>query len=360
MRDVLDDLHRWRAAGHRTAVATVTHAWGSSPRPVGSRMLVRDDGETAGSVSGGCVEGAVREEALAVLGDGAPRSLDYGVTNERAWEVGLSCGGRIQILVERVAERDEAGAGVQAEFERSLAAGELVTRTVVLDGPSVGRALLVWPAGQARGDLGSPRLNQRAATHAQKAVRTRQSKRFELAGGDGPVTVFLEVLPPPDRLVVVGAVHNKRTHVGSRVTRRGITKKKGGIGLRITSRTKRKFKSNIQRVRAKSPDGKTVKRVRVCTRCPEGRQGHQGLADSPVRRTTAAATRRGRRSIPEPPSTASGDPGCASGLRRVSPPARRREATRREGRRGGRAGLCPGSGRRRGVVHRSTPLRGPA
>jgi xanthine/CO dehydrogenase XdhC/CoxF family maturation factor len=90
----------WRAAGHGVALATVVKTWGSSPRPAGSHLVVRDDGRFLGSVSGGCVEGAVVEEARGVMKSGAPKMLEFGVTHERAWEVGLACGGTVRIYVE--------------------------------------------------------------------------------------------------------------------------------------------------------------------------------------------------------------------------------------------------------------------
>jgi xanthine/CO dehydrogenase XdhC/CoxF family maturation factor len=102
MRDVLQAIDRWRARGEAVALATVVKAWGSSPRPLGSKMAVSGSGEIAGSVSGGCVEGAVVAEAIAVLEDGAPRLVAYGVSDETAWSVGLSCGGQIEVFIERL------------------------------------------------------------------------------------------------------------------------------------------------------------------------------------------------------------------------------------------------------------------
>jgi xanthine dehydrogenase accessory factor len=101
--DVLSVAAEWRAAGENVAVATVTETWGSSPRPAGSQMAVTASGKMAGSVSGGCIEGAVAEAALATIRSGAPQLLDFGVTNERAWEVGLACGGKVKVFVERLA-----------------------------------------------------------------------------------------------------------------------------------------------------------------------------------------------------------------------------------------------------------------
>ena len=98
--EVLEMADQWQAAGRRVAIATVVDTWGSSPRPVGSQLLVDEHGAFVGSVSGGCIEGAVIAEALEVIESGAPRLLDFGVSNEQAWEVGLSCGGKVQVYVE--------------------------------------------------------------------------------------------------------------------------------------------------------------------------------------------------------------------------------------------------------------------
>lgn len=101
-RDVLRQAAQWRDDGIGVALATVVGTWGSSPRPMGSQLVVAESGAFVGSVSGGCVEGAVVEEALQVIATGAPKLLAFGVTNEMAWQVGLACGGQVKIFVERV------------------------------------------------------------------------------------------------------------------------------------------------------------------------------------------------------------------------------------------------------------------
>ncbi len=100
--DVLEHAAQWLAAGRDVALATVVTTWGSSPRPVGSQMVVDGDANMVGSVSGGCIEGAVVHEAKEVMADGKPRLLDFGVTDEMAWEVGLACGGKVEVYVERL------------------------------------------------------------------------------------------------------------------------------------------------------------------------------------------------------------------------------------------------------------------
>jgi len=100
--EILQQAADWRAAGKGVALATVVSTWGSSPRPAGAKLVVDGEGGFLGSVSGGCVEGAVIEEAIKTIGDGEPRLLSFGVSNEQAWDVGLACGGKIQVFVERV------------------------------------------------------------------------------------------------------------------------------------------------------------------------------------------------------------------------------------------------------------------
>ncbi|BCP54278.1 hypothetical protein K32_28950 [Kaistia sp. 32K] len=100
--DVLGLAEDWLEAGRSVALATVVETWGSAPRPVGSHLVIDADGRFEGSVSGGCVEGAVIEEAIEVIRKGEPRLLEFGIADETAWRVGLSCGGRIRVYVEKV------------------------------------------------------------------------------------------------------------------------------------------------------------------------------------------------------------------------------------------------------------------
>ncbi len=102
--DVLKTIAGWRAQGRKTALATVVSTWGSSPRPVGSQLGIDGEGNLVGSVSGGCIEGAVAKEAMEAMRDGEPRLLEFGVSNEQAWEVGLACGGTVRVFVERLEE----------------------------------------------------------------------------------------------------------------------------------------------------------------------------------------------------------------------------------------------------------------
>ena len=100
--DPLATAEQWRSVGRGVAIATVIATWGSSPRPVGSRLVLDEEGRFAGSVSGGCIEGAVIAQGIETIRDRKPRVLDFGVSDEQAWEVGLTCGGKVQVYVEPV------------------------------------------------------------------------------------------------------------------------------------------------------------------------------------------------------------------------------------------------------------------
>jgi xanthine/CO dehydrogenase XdhC/CoxF family maturation factor len=102
MKEVLGEIEKWRARGDGVALATVTWTDGSTPRPVGAKMAVNSRGEFTGSVSGGCVEGAVIEEARRVIKTGAPKLVQFGIADEMAWDVGLACGGSIKVFIEKI------------------------------------------------------------------------------------------------------------------------------------------------------------------------------------------------------------------------------------------------------------------
>jgi xanthine/CO dehydrogenase XdhC/CoxF family maturation factor len=100
VRDILPEVERWRQEGKQVAIATVVKVYGSAPRPLGAKMAISSAGDMAGSVSGGCVEGAVFEEAQKVIKNGKPKLLEFGIADELAWNVGLACGGMIHVFVE--------------------------------------------------------------------------------------------------------------------------------------------------------------------------------------------------------------------------------------------------------------------
>ena len=199
MRDILPELNQWTADKEPIALATVVQTWGSSPRRAGAKMALTPDGKITGSVSGGCVEGAVFEAGVEVLKSNRPQLLHFGVADEIAWDVGLACGGSIDIFVKPL----------NLEFFRSLRStwteeksGVLVT---VVRSPDarLGSEMLVAENGEITGSIGDD-LNQQAVDLANETLRNGESRR---AGLGEEVEVFLELITPPPTLIAVGGVH---------------------------------------------------------------------------------------------------------------------------------------------------------
>jgi xanthine dehydrogenase accessory factor len=198
MRDVLPQIEAWRAAGEAIALATVVETWGSAPRGVGAKMAVTATGKIAGSVSGGCVEGAVVEASAEVIKSGRARLLGFGVADETAWEVGLACGGRLEVFV---APLDAALFGPL----RSALEGERAAATAtVVGGPesSLGRSVLLTDEGSPHGSLGE-KLDGPALAAAREALTDGRCRRLSLSDAD----VFVDAFPPSPTLVIVGGVH---------------------------------------------------------------------------------------------------------------------------------------------------------
>lgn len=192
----------WRDAGREVAVATVVSTWGSSPRRPGSKMYVGDSGDFVGSVSGGCVETAVLDEALGVLASGEPRLLEYGVADEDAWEVGLACGGRVMVYVERVhgpGDDLDAIAAAVAHRRTALTATDLDTGERGRASVATGRDGTVIVTPETADGLWVAALRDAART----AVRDDHSGVVTIEGR----RIFVDVIAPPVRVLLVGAVH---------------------------------------------------------------------------------------------------------------------------------------------------------
>ncbi|MBI3763744.1 MAG: XdhC family protein [Chloroflexi bacterium] len=198
---MLSDIDRWTERGDAVALATVIQTWGSAPREVGAKMAMTADGEIAGSVSGGCVEGAVFETGADVLKTARPTLLHFGVADDTAWSVGLACGGTIEVFVEPLARE-----WFQALRECLTAERPAATVTVVR-GPEqrLGRKMLVTDDGPVRGTIGEG-ADELALAAARKALAAGQSERVALAVAE-PTEVFVEVYLPSPALVIVGGVH---------------------------------------------------------------------------------------------------------------------------------------------------------
>ena len=202
MRDIWNELTDWAASGRPFALARVIETWGSAPREVGSAMIVDMDMQVAGSVSGGCIEGDVIKEAQAVLASGEPKRLSYGVDDETAWSVGLSCGGEVSVLVEThpACAEDAAVRGVWEELRKCIEANEPAVLVTPLHARHSGH-LLVRDDGSVSGDWAGG--TDSAVAAALAAYEQRTSRLAELAGD----SVFVHVFPRRDRLLIIGAGH---------------------------------------------------------------------------------------------------------------------------------------------------------
>jgi len=199
MRDILADLDRWRAENKSIAIATVIQTWGSSPRRAGAKMALTPDGNIAGSVSGGCVEGAVFDTGVDVLKANRPRLLHFGVADETAWEVGLACGGSIDIFVKPLdSEIFEALRATLLDEESAV----LVT---VIKGSDeiLGHEMLVRQDGTTTGTI-RDESNEQVMKLAAETLTQGHSRRVML---NEDMEVFMEVILPPPILIAVGGVH---------------------------------------------------------------------------------------------------------------------------------------------------------
>ncbi|MER5611738.1 XdhC/CoxI family protein [Streptomyces sp. NPDC002215] len=212
MLDIAEELNRWVGQGREFAVATVVAVGGSAPRQPGAALAVDRDGTAIGSVSGGCVEGAVYELCEQVLDDGAAVRERFGYSDEDAFAVGLTCGGVIEILVTPVRADDPA----RAVFAAALAAaarGTAAALTRITDGPAelLGRPLLVHPDGSYEGGFGGhPELDRTAAADARAMLDAGRTGSVTI-GADGsrcgqPLTLLVESSVPPPRMIVFGAI----------------------------------------------------------------------------------------------------------------------------------------------------------
>jgi xanthine dehydrogenase accessory factor len=193
MTDLIDDplalAAQWMKKKQNFALATVTRTWGSAPRPAGSQMAISDEGAFTGSVSGGCVEGAVIAESEAAISDGKTRNLKFGVSNEEAWAVGLACGGTIEVNVLPVLERPQRDS--LAELLEARREGRAVVLATEL---ASGETRLVFPDKRGTDELANAALN---------ASRRDTSMSAEIGGKSW----FLTVFNPPLELAIIGAVH---------------------------------------------------------------------------------------------------------------------------------------------------------
>ena len=189
MSDTLDDLTRWANQGDRIAIAMVVGALRSAPRPLGTKMAINDRGEISGSVSGGCVEGAVVEIAERVIRNGHPELAHFGIPDSEAWGVGLPCGGEIDVWVEPYSP---------GPFQYAARVGARAAEVTLLEGPRAGAKLVVTPDEGHFGSLGSAEADADAVSLASDLIWGDVSARRG--------ALFIDVVGPKPRLLVVGAV----------------------------------------------------------------------------------------------------------------------------------------------------------
>lgn len=204
MNEIVNSVNEWKESGEQVALATVLRTWGSAPRKAGAKMAVSRSGQMSGSVSGGCVEGAVVEEALATLQAGGPRLLDYGVSDETAWDVGLACGGQIQILVEPLKSPHFDLMTESLQQQRPAAS------LVVTSGPPslIGHRLTLGQSEQPFevSDFGEKETQElRPLVEEALGWQSPSWVQTQLAGRS--VQVFIEPAPLKPELIIVGGGH---------------------------------------------------------------------------------------------------------------------------------------------------------
>jgi xanthine dehydrogenase accessory factor len=193
MKDIIPAVEKWLETGEQIALATVIATWGSAPRQAGAKMAFTANGQITGSVSGGCVEGAVIAAGQEVLTTGVPRLLHFGVADETAWDVGLACGGKIDVFVQ---DLNTAVYPFRRDLSQQNQSGASVT---IISGPNVGQTLVMGQGSHIAGDL-LPDFSAAAIGLAQSA---RQSQRMQLTD---TIEVFVDVIGPAPTLLMVGGV----------------------------------------------------------------------------------------------------------------------------------------------------------
>jgi len=203
MRDVIPEIDQWIENNEKVAIATVIHTWGSSPRGMGSKMALTPGGKITGSVSMGCVEGAVFESGLEVLRTGLPQRLHFGVADEIAWQVGLSCGGNIDIFVQPINTTiyNSVRSALETEFPLAIA--------TITAGPSdlLGKEILILEDGQVIGDL-TGSLRAQIVKAAESPLKDGQPQLINLIHENlQTLEVFINVILPSPQIVIIGGVH---------------------------------------------------------------------------------------------------------------------------------------------------------
>ena len=290
MRDILTDVERWKAEDRPIAIATVVETWGSAPRPAGGKLGLTADGRIAGSVSGGCVENAVVEAGRKTLSSGTPQLLHYGVSDDTAWSVGLACGGSLDVFVERL--DPEIFAAVADALHRQ----KPVAVATVIRGPAgtFGKKLALLEDGSVRGGI-----DEAALAETRSALAAGSSRR--VAAGDREI--FVDVLLPAPRLVIVGGVHIAVTLVTLAKTlgfRTDPRRPARGLRQREALPARRRDRQRLAGQGARAPRARRLDRGRR----PDARS--QARRPRAPRRPSAAGPSTSERSAPGAPRRSGG------------------------------------------------------
>ncbi len=205
MREILQQVETWLSAGRKVTIATVVKVYKSAPRPAGAVMAVNDRGEVFGSVSGGCVESALFDEASEILASDRPKLITYGISDDQAFEVGLTCGGTIEVFAERL----DAAPHLMSELAGALRAEQPVLVATVINSGAIGSKLLIR-AESVTGSTGLPGLDAALVAEGRDMLLkgTTGLRRFGSSGEQGgeDLTVFMESFAPTPRMIVFGAI----------------------------------------------------------------------------------------------------------------------------------------------------------
>ena len=206
MREIIEEILPSFNLGEPFALATVTRTWSSAPRPVGAAMAVSANGEVVGSVSGGCVEGAIHEASLEVLKTGIPQSVTYGVSDDNAFAVGLTCGGTIELFIQVVSPTTFSDF---AEIARLIRAEKPVGVATLVTGENAGARITITKT-EANGTLGNPELDHSVIEDARGLLEQGKTKTIKL-GPNGErrmdeVSIFVESFAPAPKMIVFGAI----------------------------------------------------------------------------------------------------------------------------------------------------------
>jgi len=203
VRELKKEIEAWISGGHEIALATVVRTWGSSPRAAGAKMAIRGDGAFVGSVSGGCVEGAVIETGMDVLKTTVSQLLHFGVTDESAWDVGLACGGEIDVFVQRIENT------LYAKTMEALSSEVSVAIVTIIKGPEslVGEQIVLMHGGVLKSS-DAKYFEPSILGEVERLLNEGVSSVIKgMTLGADPVELFVDVITPPPALVIIGGAH---------------------------------------------------------------------------------------------------------------------------------------------------------